>query len=115
MWIQTPLKFFRAIKFSVSPLPAGDLNVFKLVLFESSSTIDAPPPPVELLRLLYIFCCASSGVGDDISDTEVEISRDSLRFGGGGFGFLSLSSPDELVDWSELVDGEGEIERELRV
>lgn len=57
----------------------------------------------------------SNGVGDDISDTEVEISRDSLRFGGGGFGFLSLSSPDELVDWSELVDGEGEIDRELRI
>ena len=103
------------VKQSVFPLPAGDLKVLRLVLFESSSTTDAAPPPVELLRLLYNFCCVSNGVGDDISDTEVEISRDSLRFGGGGFGFLSLSSPDELVDWSEFVDGEGEIDRELRI
>ena len=118
----------------VRALPTGDLNVFRLVLFESSSALLAtdcvPTPPVELLRLLYIFCCLpwgeSSRIGELNSDTEldaacwfvavVEMSRDSFRFGGGGFGFLSFELPtEELVDWSELVEGDGEIDRELRI
>ena len=87
-------------------------------------------PPAELFRLLYIFCCLpwgeSSGIGELTSDTEletawfvVEISRDSFLFGGGGFVFLSFEfcppPTDELVDWSELVEGDGEIDRELRI
>ena len=47
------------------------------------------------------------------------MSRDSFLFGGGGFVFLSFEfcppPTDELVDWSELVEGDGEIDRELRI
>ena len=47
---------------------------------------------------------------------EVEINRESLRLGGGGFDFLSFLPPAELfVEWSEFVLGEGDIEREFRI
>ena len=47
---------------------------------------------------------------------DAEINRESLRFGGGGFDFLSVLPPAELfVEWSEFVLGEGEIEREFRI